>query len=125
MAKKVSVKRAQEVLDAVVAGLDSEKTACDIAIILGNEGVRGAICGDPYKCALAQYIANETGFVASVGYGLVKLYTTMARAKTGEGAVASTALNATCGSFITKFDGGGYKFLAKLNKNGKPARAHI
>ena len=64
--RKLTKQLVQQRFEEAVASFGEAKTACDLAIILGNEGAKGQ-CGNSRQCVMAQYLANKTGAICSVG----------------------------------------------------------
>ena len=89
----------------MAAGSNIPETADRIAILLYNEGVRKARCGNATKCALAQHLANIAGrgFTVSV--------TASTATVRGGSFIRAFSLPHVVGQFVHAFDDKEYRFL--------------
>lgn len=115
----------QSRFEEAISPFNEAQNACDLAIVLGNEGAKGQ-CGNSRQCVLAQYFANKTGAICAVGGASdIEFYATEKDWKRGNilFGVGDTSdegdyynpfdakLQAAIDNLISKFDGHAYRFL--------------
>lgn len=104
-------------LDAAFVKLSKATNPCEVAVLLGNAGIEGAVCQSPTRCALAQFFADETGLYARVsGNGYVTIHAKLRDAQQARAVVTSKTIPSVATQFIGFFDSGKYKFLTRRPK---------